>query len=423
MKYLAFLIVLFLSPAAMAQEMICDKLKQEETYKNWQSYRYLVEGDEGWVFRTEIDFQDDFAISEKDVMRLKSLNDAFAAQDTMLILSILPTRGITDGNHVGQASYDRGKAQQSYTRLIGTLRDAGLSVAAVDSNEKTDDFYYKRDHHWTPTGARMMAQAVAAQVKSKNISLQQKRFVTEAQGAIDHVGTFGKFIKEACGLEVSPEQVSAYVTYAPEDTGALFDDVATPEVVLLGTSNSTNDAAHANYDGFLKEALQADVDNRAISGGGADAAMLQYLAARPAEMKKPRVIVWEFPIYHGYESKNFLRQATPSVGGACANPVAEKEIAVAPFMTPLENLKDRKIQGPDYYLHLTLTPPTAENFRVVNVWDDGNSDFFTFKRDPFYTPDGIYYLDMEAGKPSLAALKLQFPENVTGTVKVSLCRK
>lgn len=423
MKILMFLTALFFSGSAMAQGLICDRLKQEETYKDWQSYRYLVEGQDGWIFRTATDFRDNFSLKEKDIARLSALNAAFAAQGTTLILSILPTRGMTDGGKAGGASYDRAGARKSYAALIQSLRAAGLSVAAIENYQDDAAFYYKRDHHWTPAGAKAMAREVAAQVKARNIDLPQKKFVTEAQKTIDHTGTFEKLIKEACGEIVSPEQVTEYITYAPGDANALFDDVATPDIILLGTSNSTNAASHANYDGFLKEALNADVDNRAISGGGADAAMMQYLASRKADAKKPRVIVWEFPVYQDFHSKNFLRQVTPAVYGACENGAAGKDMAIAPFVTPFEDVKGREIQGPDYYFHLALTPPTTENFRLVSLYDDGTSDFFTFKRDPFYTPDGIYYLDMEKGKPALAAVKLQFPETVTGDVQISICKK
>lgn len=424
MKYIVWLFVVFaFIPAAQAGGLVCDTLKKPETYKNWQSYRYLVEGADGWIFRTETDFRDDFPLNDRDIARLSALNDAFKAQGTTLILSILPTRGLMEGKQAPPASVDMARSADGYARLIKTLRGAGLHVAAIEGDTGAGAFYYKRDHHWTPVGAKAMAQAVAAQVKALDIPLTEKKFVSEAQKTIDHVGTFEKLIKESCGVAVPPEQVTEYITYAPGDADALFDDVGAADIVLLGTSNSTSAASHANYDGFLKEALSADVENRAISGGGADAAMLQYLAARPENAKKPRVIIWEFPVYQDFHSKNFLRQAIPAVNGVCASPVAVQDKTIEPFMEMFAQLKDKKIQGENYYLHVRVTPPTELEFRAVMAWDNGSSDFFTFKRDPFYTPDGIYFLDFEKGKPPLSALKLQFPDTVTGTVSATLCRK
>lgn len=424
MKYFLFLFALLSwLPAARADGLICDALQQETAYKNWSSYRYLVEGSDGWLFRTETDFQDDFTLKDDEIVRLRDLNNAFAAQGTTLILAILPTRGMTDGDKASNSSYDRQVAQKSYSAMVKTLREAGLVVAAIEDYQGEDAFYYKRDHHWTSAGARAMAHDVAAQVRALNISLPTKKFVSEAQDEIPHVGTFEKVIKEACGTEIDPQAVAPYMTYAPDDADALFADTTPADIILLGTSNSTHSASRANFDGFLKEALQADVDNRAVSGGGADASMLQYLLSRSRETKMPRVIVWEFPVYQAFANRDFLRQAKAAARGKCAQPVAQQAMPVGPFITPFADLSTMNAQGKDYDLHLALSPPMETDVRVVSVSGESASTSFTIRRDPDYKTGGRYAFDLESGATPLSAIKLQFPSDVTGDVHVSLCER
>lgn len=424
MRYFLPILALFsFLPTAYADGVMCDALRQENAYKNWPSYRYLDEGVDGWLFRTETDFQDDFTLKDEEIARLRALNDAFAAQGTTLILAILPTRGMMDGDKAANVAYDRQVAQKSYAAMVHALRDAGMIVAAIDNYDSQDAFYYKRDHHWRAAGARAMAHQVAAQVKALNISLPTKKFITEAQDEIAHIGTFEKLIKQTCGTDVAAQRIVSYMTYAPGDADALFADAQPADVVLLGTSNSANATSRANFDGFLKEALQADVDNRAISGGGADASMLSYLMARPAGETAPRVVVWEFPVYQAFSNRDFLRQAKAAVRGKCAVPVVQQAMPAGPFITPFANLAPVHMDGKEYDLHLALSPPMETDVRVVSVSGESASTSFTIRRDPDYKTGGRYAFDLETGAAPLSAIKLQFPDDVTGDVHVSLCER
>ncbi len=424
-RYMLVAFLMLVTGPALAQEKIpfCDALSREETYIGREPYRYLVQGADGWIFRSLSDFKKEIQPKEKDLARLKQLNAAFTAQGITLVPSIIPLRGMMQGNKVPAGMTDAVTLRAAYEETVETLRAAGLHVAAVDDYQGPEPFYYKRDHHWTPYGAKAMARQVAAQVKAANVTLPPKKFTTESRGTITHLGTFERLIHEKCKETVISQQIEDFTTFSPDEQADLFGDNERPKAVLLGTSNSTHDAAHANYDGFLREALSADVDNRAVSGGGPDGAMLQWLVSKDRVDHPVTLAIWEFPVHQDYYSKNFLRQAIPAIYGACADPVAS---ATAPadqaFVDVSTGWAAKKIEGESYYFHLTFSQPHKDDFRMVTHWADGESSFFPFKRDLFYTPDGIFFVNIEDDTAPVDGVSLQMSKPPGGTVTVNVCR-
>lgn len=310
---LLFLWCLIISNPSWAKTYICPALKNEVAYKGKDSYQFLIDGNGGWVFRTKTDFKDSFVLKDEAHQRLRLLNDLLLKKNVRLMLVPLPTRGMMHGDHILKTGYNRRTSIQSYRDLVSALRADHLLVAATEDFDHQPGYYYQYDHHWRPEGARNMAAQIAAALRAENMTFPRVTFKTESQGLVDHVGTFSKLIMDVCASTVPAEKVENYATYLADADNDLLVDRPTADIILVGTSNSTP-VSHANFDGFLKQAIGTDIENMSISGGGADTALLQFLnSERLHGAHPPRLVIWEFPVYQGFAAVPFLDKAIAAV--------------------------------------------------------------------------------------------------------------
>jgi alginate biosynthesis protein AlgX len=419
------LLALMPSVAAAADGGFCPALRVKENYKNWQSYRYLVEGRDGWVFRTSTDFKSDFSLNSAALGRIKRLNEALASKNIRLLMVPLPTRGMMHGDKIVRKDFDRVKAIESYTKMADDLRNQGVLVAIPDKFDGQDAYYYPKDHHWRAEGAQDMAGQVAQQVREGGVALTPSHFITEQQGSVDHTGTFAKLMEDVCKAPADVQTVPDFVTYMNGQEDNLLGDTPDPEVILVGTSNSTSAASHANFDGFLKQALGTDVLNLSVSGGGADSALLHLLASDRIKNNPPKLIIWEFPAYQDFDSGPFLRQAIAAAYGDCGqDAIVRKDSPLSgSFMDLFPGLSDHAINGERYYLSFQFSNFDKHKFRAVMTLADGKSSYFDFVRDKYYMPDGRFFVELEQEAAPIDTLKIQLPENLGGRVNAAVCRR
>src|SRR5690606_1138523 len=188
------------------------------------------------------------------------------------------TRGMMHGEHlrpgdVKKYNYAQGPAWDSYNAAAESIRKTGFHAVTLPRPEPGTPFFYKRDHHWAPDGARIAARALADHVKTlpEYADIPKTAFTTRAGEPADFTGVSKKVFQKLCGTRQQPERITRAITERADGaSGAedLFGDPAPPQIVLLGTSNSTPEPSHANFAGFLKEALSADILNLSVSGGG-----------------------------------------------------------------------------------------------------------------------------------------------------------
>ena len=421
---LIFLALSVLPLSARAAEFSCDKLKDKATYKKEDAYKYLVEEKDGWIFRTGKDFEEEFKLNSAGVDRFTRLNKALERQGIKLIIALLPTRGMMHEGMAAREGYNQQAAIESYKSLAKKIGETGVMVAEVEDFTGKTDYFYKRDHHWSPVGAKDMAQTVAAKIKElpTYAEIEKKVFKTESGEQIDHNGTFAKFISETCGMDIPPEKVTKYTTYADDDL--LGDTSAKPaDIILVGTSNSTPEASHANFDGFLREYIGADVDNRAVSGGGVDSAILNWLASDDYKAHKPKILIWEFPVYQDYDSGPFYRQLIPAVYGICDKPLASDTAALSETELQLmDNLSGQKIEGKDKYLALKFDGLKEKKFRVLMTYADGQKKTMDIKRDKRDERHGQFFIEFEEtpGNP-LESIGLRLKTAEEGGVEARIC--
>lgn len=403
----------------------CPALEEASTYKSKSDYEKMIMGKEDWVFRTKIDFDDDFDLNSAGRERFKRFNDALAKRNIQLIVALVPTRGLMHIDKVDYPDFDAEKAKASYLKLAQQLEAQGVgAVTAYDIPLEKDGYFYKRDHHWSPVGAEHMAQAVAKKIKEMPLyeGLEKTTYKTEPDGENIQRGTFEEFIEKECDQDIADERVPQYKTFA-DSSDDLFGEASAAEIVLIGTSNSASKIANANFDGFLRQYIGANVENRAISGGGVDSSLFKWLFSSEFAANKPKVLIWEVPIYQALDSGPFYRQAIPAVYGSCKG----KEIANDTIIAGEENVlfKDfltTDFSGQGHYIELFFNDWKERKLRFNVEYKDGQKDPFSIRRVKKYEPDGKFFIEFDQSVAApMKEVSLLLPKKYKGKIDARLC--
>lgn len=423
-----------------AADYFCDALSNEENYsKKNHVYKVMVKGKDGWVFRSGKDFITDVPLTSRAVNRIKKIHTNFKEQGIDLVLLFPPTRGMLHADKIQpddakKFNYDNNDhARESYIKFLKTLQKEDIKIVGLPNQSVGDPFFYKRDHHWSPVGARIAAKELATYIKTlKNYkALTKTKYETTSLGEIDFESASDKIFKEICGTNLPSERIETFMT-EPADAATgdddLFGDIAEPQVVLVGTSNSTKVPSMANFEGFLKEALSTDILNMSISGGSIDSAITAYLNTDHYKEKKGKIIIWEVPGYYDVTKWEWrvYRQVTPAIHGDCEkDPIAENNIMLKKGVALLmKSLDDKKISGDDYYLSLNFSKPIKSKFTVNFNYSSKKRDKLSVKRSARYPHDGQFYValkDKDYGP--LSKIVLDIPSDMEGiTLNARMCK-
>lgn len=410
---------------------VCDKLRNDDAYGKKPGYRILIDGRDGTLFRSRSDLKKKFDISPSNKAFFKTFQDELAKRGVTLVTLIPPTRGIMMGDKLtpeqkATHGYDPQAAFTDYLAFLDMLRANGQLVPDFgDIKPPVEGFFYKRDHHWTPDGARLSAEKTAELVKTLPVAkaLPAMDFETRAIKDAEQRGSFSAFVREECAVKIPSEPVKKYETAPTKQAqGAddLLGDGGTPQVALVGTSNCTDESA-ANFPGWLRQSLKTDIDNASVGGGGIDTPMLSYLLSDAFKTGKPKLIVWEVASHYTFKGDfdEIFRQAIPSLYGPCESKALAarsfkadaggKPLALFPDLE--KTLKDQRI-----YLHLSFDRPIKGPLTISG--DAGASKPFVIKRDDRFPDSTEYYYLPDDG----SGLSLTLPPEAEGrTVKASLC--
>lgn len=156
--------------------------------------------------------------------------------------------------------------------------------------------YYRTDTHWNERGARRAAEAIVAALRGWGLApAAQLTFEVAVEPEHERVGDL---IRLAGLSQVSwpmrPRgdfESPGRIKQTPKQAVGILDDIAAPEIAVIGTSFSRR----AGFVGFLSMALAAPVANMAQDGGGVFTAAIDYFKNPAFTETPPRVIVWEIP--------------------------------------------------------------------------------------------------------------------------------
>ncbi|WP_332820637.1 alginate O-acetyltransferase AlgX-related protein [Pseudomonas sp.] len=431
--------------------LLCPGLADDAQYAEgiMKSMKRIAPGKDSWLFRSEVDLSNDFGIPTALQPQFKRLIQAFAAKHVQVVIAVQPTRGMMHRDKVRADSaygFDFASARRNLARFLDQLRAGGALVPdilpLVDSPPQPD-YFFRRDHHWTPTGAQATARIVAEAVQQQPFysGLTKKDYRTEPSVMVPKDGTMSRALKKICGNNYGFQYVRGFQTVpAGDDSSALFEDESTPEVILVGTSNSANrddDSKNYNFDGYLKEYLGVDILNLALPGAGQEGALLNYLqSADYSPDAPPKMIIWELPASFHLEDPLLYRQLLPAIQGGCAKAevLAGQQTALPPLQVNqrIEIFSNSGAQRRDLsdlagFLDIQLSDKNLKDFYLITYYDNGQRDKVWYRREAIVA-GGQFYLELSTASEyrgaNLLSVFLEPTEALTepGHVEIKLCR-
>lgn len=270
----------------------------------------VVEGHDGMFFRLT-DLRMNHPLSDTSIDLMAAFSAALAERGTTLIYVPVPTKGLVMPDllppDAAAYGFDFEIATMMYQEFVDRLRAADIETidaqAPLLGMVEPDYPFLRTDFHWSPSGARATAQAVAEVIRAHPDYADIPRVpqVTEAIGPREIASAFRRSLQSRCRDHIPRAVTEAFETNPVDGglssgSGIFATEAGRPGIMLVGTSMSQT--SEFNFDGFLAEAAELDVTNYAVTGGNQFGAMLGYMMSGDFASNPPHFLVWENPIYN-----------------------------------------------------------------------------------------------------------------------------
>ena len=413
----------FISSLAMAEEcdesnldcLICSQLTDSEQYlqNNMKYMQNIVAGDNRWLFRSMVDLTNDFGMPANMQPEFKRMIQAFKENGTEIAIVIQPTRGLMHRDKVrfdGSAhGFNFIKASNSLNNFSQQMRSGGAivpNVMTLINNPPDSEYFFRRDHHWTPAGAQATAKLAAMEIMKHPVyeKLTKSEFYTEPGVVLPKEGTLNLALARICGNNYGFQFVRGYRTLPKASANSLFDDEE-PEVVLVGTSNAAsrdNESKQFNFDGFLKEYLSVDILNHALPGAGPYGSLLDYLQSDAyLPENPPKLIIWELPANYSLESGLLYRELIPAIKRSCEKSSKNLTKTMLGPMTTGQRVEIFSNTGNERasivnsrgFFEINLSDKDLKDFYIITYYDNGARDKVRYRREAI-VKGGKYYLEL-----------------------------
>ncbi|WP_445323768.1 alginate O-acetyltransferase [Pseudomonas sp. EL_65y_Pfl2_R95] len=403
----------------------------------------LVQGKGDWLFRSRNDLRTDFGTTPHGYQQFKRLRDALKSKGIELMVVYQPTRGLVNREQLTDAEkarFNYALAKKNYQQAIADFRKTGIWVTDLsplfDEQDVKTPYYFEADHHWTPAGASRTAKLVAQTLKQMPgfSDIPKKEFESTVVGLLPKAGTLHKTAAEFCGVSYATQYVPRYETepVGDADGDSLFGDESVPKITIVGTSNS---GPAYNFPGFLQQYSGAEVLNMAVSGGGFDSALLQYMSSEEFRTNPPKILIWEFATHYDLAQDSFYRQAMPMVNNGCEGrpAVMHNKVKMKPGNNQIfvngENTALQDIRGGDYQVDLTFSDPSVHESKATLWYLNGRREKFKIEQSDRVDTGGRYAFELRNDPDwrdlNLLALEIQSPEEMPAglSVEATLCKR
>jgi len=405
-----------------------------------RDHRQLLQGKDDWLFYSAVELATGFTMEPLVMAELTRLTASLKARGTQVLILETPPRGVMHADRMqpgNQKRFDAALALANYRKDLEALRRAGFIVpdyGLLTEQRDGTEFYYRRDVHWTPEGAQRTAALIADTIKALPLyaGLRPQKFATHKAGTSRQAGVLSLAATQLCGGHYPWEVSSLYVT-EPLDVDP-FAEAPPPEVVLVGTSFSGT--PDYNFSNFLQQSLQVVVQNVALSGGGPDGSISQYLVTEGFQANPPKLLIWEMSqLQKSSLSVGTLRRLLSLVDNGCAaqEVLLSNTVEVAAggeFTDVLFNSGDQLIRNrsEELVVDLQFADPTVSEF-LVEVWYlDGKHEVLRVCLNNFTRTAGRFALEMnrtaEFAQQPVIVVRVQMvsPLAKPTMVKASMCK-
>lgn len=226
------------------------------------------------------------------------VRDQLAGRGARLMVAVVPAKTRIYPEHLRGQRVPPEKQRLAAT-FRAALRAAGVPAPdlepALRAAKAQGPVFLRTDTHWTPLGAQVAAQTIAAAARPlmAGLDLPPATFRTTLGPVTQRSGDLRRYLPVAGPDAPAPDQLRTPVTERTDAGGGGLLGSAEIGVTLVGTSYSAN--ATWNFDGALKTALGTDVLNAAKEGQGPMRPMRAYLISPDRRDNPPRLVVWEIP--------------------------------------------------------------------------------------------------------------------------------
>ena len=394
----------------------------------------IMPGRAGWLFNQSELHHSRFAFQGRTGY-FKRLHDALEAKGVRLAILPIPTRPSIYPEMLYRKSeaaskYDLEKVRGAYNDSVERLRNEGvtvinlMNVALEYRKTNSPTLFFRRDHHWTPGGAKLFAANIARALEGIDLG-ERGQFKTVNAGSVPYAGALPYYLEQVCKIKTPPESLPRFETKGPDEERP---------VVLVGSDYSAPNDQDFHFAEFLGEALGAGVQNLALPNGGFIGSLESFVIGGGFAAGKPRLLLWEFPASSAPYDQPALRQIIPTINGTCSiddiafvgqtlnlavrNP-ATKLRDDAPIRT-LEAPTGAGFQGSKFVLGLDFTDRKNLNFEVSLTYGDDKKETIAVRRS---TWNGKFLLELNDDFGDLRTVSVSGKKGLLGSVTARVCRK
>lgn len=421
---------------------LCPRARDADVYltRFMQDHQEALQGRGDWLFRSQSELNTEFPINDQVLADLARMVKAFKAHGTEVLMLDFPPRGVLHADQLlpgDRARFNDKLALANYRAALQRFRTAGFIVPDYGLLAERGDgteYFFHRDGHWTPDGARRTAELIASTLKGTPLlaGLTKRAYVTTRIGRNRHPGVMSIVAQQICGGHYPSEVVLGYKTDATETD--LFADEPVPEIALVGTSFSATPTYH--FAGFLKQNLQTDVLNVSLSGGNFDGALTQYLLSEDFQKRPPKLVIWEFGHPQiAAANPGQMRRIVPLVNNGCAD-----RATLLSSTTPINTATDftdllfngggriLDARSRDLVIDLQFGDPAVSEFLAETWYLDGKHEVQRVRLNDYTRSGGRFVLETnrepEYIEQPVIAFRVQVVTKLAKptTVTAKLCR-
>jgi len=373
-----------LAGSAIHAAPLCDAFANPDAMpKKYQRLAPVLSGGpDDWII-TRDQMDTDYVPSAEAQSVLAQIVQEFEARGTKLAILMAPPRPLVAGEATlnalagDDAGFDTVSVSASFNDMIRVVQDAGAIAPNLLTLATRDDvlrqaYYYRHDTHWTPRGAAESAVALADAVVAENADGFAGKVVVRpdwnGSETFEERGSLADMARAVCDVEIA--SVETLIPSFPKADLGLFDDASDkPNIILAGSSFSNRYKKDAyRVADAIGSALQANVVNHSVSGGGAIGSIEGIVNAGllDGDMSVD-LVVWELPYTEGLRSVGPLRQLLGALQMKRGQ-VARQTVALDTSGKTLINFDDNTPE----VLALALPNADLQRIKVDLRFEDGS---------------------------------------------------
>lgn len=268
---------------------------------------FYADAQSGWIVGAD-QLKASYDVTPEVTALWQAIKDEFDARGATLTVLAAPPRPLFAPANVLPESYAADADREAFTNYIGALNKAGIAapdLTQVLESSASQDYYFKRDTHWTPSGAYASAKLLGT---SLNVVATKPNDAPFDQ-SYDEKGSLSAVVENTCGMRPERETVAAPSYAVSGGAGALLADTKPASIALVGTSFSDRYKTDSyQVAGALAHVFGEEVQNLSATGGGMVGAMEAFILSGALEQGNFNTVVWETPYTTPLTNVSGLRQ-------------------------------------------------------------------------------------------------------------------